>query len=65
MPDKTAAALTRRSQWREYALMHMLLSRTCNPSLSLRNCMTNWAEIASRLREPPRLRKYQCEVDWA
>ena len=45
--------------------MHMLLSRACNPSLSLRNCMQRWGEIAARLREAPRLRPYQCEVEWA
>lgn len=42
--------------------MRMLLSAACNPPLSLRNCMTNWFDIASKLREPPRKkRRYQCE----
>ena len=45
--------------------MHMLVSRACNPPLSLSECMQNWGEIASRLREAPRLREYQCEVEWA
>jgi len=45
--------------------MHMLLSRTCNPPLSLHDCMRDWTKIAARLREAPRLRQYQCEVDWA
>ena len=45
--------------------MHMLLSRACNPNLSLRDGMRDWANIAARLREPPRLRQYQCEVEWA
>ena len=53
----------RRSRWREYALMHMLLSRACNPQLSLRDCMQRWPELAARLREPPRVRTYQCEVE--
>jgi hypothetical protein len=45
--------------------MHMLLSRACNPALSLRECMQRWQDIAARLREPPRLRPYQCEVDFS
>jgi hypothetical protein len=57
--------LKRRSRWREYALMHMLLSRACNPELSLRQCMQRWRDIAERLREPPRLRPYQSEADFA
>ncbi len=60
---KTAPALPRRSRWREYALMHVLLSRACNPDLSLRQCMQQWHKIAARLREAPRLRPYQCEVE--
>jgi hypothetical protein len=44
--------------------MHMLLSRACNPALSLHQCMQHWQEIAARLREAPRLRLYQCEVEW-
>lgn len=63
--QRTPATLGRRSRWREYALMHMLLSRACNPSLSLSKCMRTWQTIANRLREPPRLRPYQCEVDWS
>ena len=59
-----APVLKRRSRWREYALMHMLLSRACNPALSLRQCMQCWQDIATRLREAPRLRPYQCEVEW-
>jgi hypothetical protein len=42
--------------------MHMLLSRACNPPLSLRECMQHWPELAARLREAPRLRPYQCEA---
>ena len=61
----TAPSLPRRSRWREYALMHMLLSRACNPELSLRDCMRRWPELAARLREAPRLRPYQCEQEWA
>jgi len=57
----TARTLTRRCRWREFALMHMLLSRACNPPLSLRGCMHEWHRIANRLREAPRLRLYQCE----
>ena len=57
--------LQRRSRWREYALMHMLLSRACNPELSLRQCMQRWQDIAARLREPPRLRPYQYEIELA
>lgn len=57
--------LKRRSRWREYALMHMLLSRACNPDLSLRKCMQRWQDIAARLREAPRLRPYQCEADFS
>ena len=45
--------------------MHMLLSRACNPELSLRKCMPCWQDIAARLREPPRLRPYQCEADFS
>ncbi len=42
--------------------MRMLVSRACNPPLSLHNCMQNWHGIATKLREPPRRkRKYQCE----
>ena len=41
--------------------MHMLLSRACNPQLSLRDCMQRWPALAVRLRESPRLRPYQCE----
>ena len=44
--------------------MHMLLIRTCNPALSLRDSLSQWGEIAARLREGPRLRKYQCEIEW-
>jgi hypothetical protein len=43
--------------------MHMLLSRACNPALSLRECMQRWPALAARLREAPRLRPYQCEVE--
>jgi hypothetical protein len=57
--------LKRRSRWREYALMHMLLSRACNPDLSLRKCMRQWQDIAARLREAPRLRQYQCEAEFS
>ena len=57
--------LKRRSRWREFALMHMLLSRACNPALSLRECMQRWQDIAARLREPPRLRPYQCEANFS
>ena len=57
--------LKRRSRWREYALMHMLLSKACNPSLSLQRCMHEWRDIAAKLREPPRKRRYQCERDMA
>ena len=45
--------------------MHMLLSRACNPDLSLRGCMQRWQEIAARLREPPRLRQYQCDAEFS
>jgi len=45
--------------------MHMLLSRACNPPLALRSCIRRWRDIAGRLREAPRLRTYQSEVDWA
>ena len=45
--------------------MHMLLTRACNPPLSLKSCMQRWHEIAARLSEPPRLRQYQCEAEWA
>ena len=41
--------------------MHMLLSKACNPPLSLRRCMQDWHDIADKLREPPRKRRYQCE----
>ena len=41
--------------------MHMLLSKACNPPLSLRLCMQDWLDIAAKLREPPRKRLYQCE----
>jgi hypothetical protein len=57
--------LPRRSRWREYALMHMLLSKACNPPLSLRRCMDGWNDIAAKLREAPRKRRYQCEVNGA
>jgi hypothetical protein len=45
--------------------MHMLLSRACNPTLSLRDCMQRWQELAARLREAPRLRPYQCEAQFS
>jgi hypothetical protein len=41
--------------------MQMLVSKACNPPLSLRNCMNNWSPIAAKLREPPRKRVYQSE----
>ena len=42
--------------------MHMLLSKACNPPLSLHKCMHDWRDIADKLREPPRRkRRYQCE----
>jgi hypothetical protein len=59
----TAPKPSRRSRWREYALMHMLLTRACNPPLSLRECMRRWPELAAKLREAPRLRPYQCEAE--
>lgn len=43
--------------------MHTLLSRACNPQLSLRDCMQRWPALAARLREAPRLRQYQCEAE--
>jgi hypothetical protein len=33
--------------------------------LSLRGCMQRWQEIAAQLREPPRLRQYQCEAGFS
>ncbi len=45
--------------------MRMLLSKACNPPLSLRRCMQGWRDIAAKLREPPRKRRYQCEGQWA
>ena len=43
--------------------MHMLLSKACNPPLSLRNCMQSWIDMAAKLRESPRRkRRYQCEI---
>ncbi len=44
--------------------MHMLLSRACNPPLSLHKCIRHWRQIAARLREPPRLRQYQEDLQW-
>ena len=41
--------------------MHMLLRNACNPPLSLRQCMQGWRDIAAKLRESPRKRRYQCE----
>ncbi len=41
--------------------MHMLLRNACTPPLSLRRCMHGWHDIADKLREPPRKRRYQCE----
>jgi hypothetical protein len=35
--------------------MHMLLSRGCNPPLSLGACIRGWRAISDRLREAPRL----------
>jgi hypothetical protein len=61
----SAASLPRRSRWREFALMHMLLSKACNPPLSLRGCMQAWRDIAAKLREPTRKRRYQCEAQKA
>jgi hypothetical protein len=42
--------------------MHMLLRKACNPPLSLHRCMQGWHDIAAKLRESPRKRRYQCEV---
>lgn len=55
--------MPRRSRWREFAFMYMLLSRVCNPTLSLRDCMREWDTIAAKLREPPRKRRYQADVE--
>jgi hypothetical protein len=41
--------------------MHMLLSKACNPPLSLRRCLQGWHDIAAKLREPTRKRRYQHE----
>ena len=37
------------------------VSHATNPPLSLRRCMHDWRDIAAKLREPPRKRRYQCE----
>lgn len=55
-------AMARRSRWREFALMHMLVRQACNAPLSLQRCLQQWAAIAQKLREPPRRkRSYQCD----
>ncbi len=42
--------------------MHMLVSRACNPPLSLRPCLADWRNIAAQLAEPRRVRQYQCST---
>ena len=47
------------------ALMHMLVSRACNPTVSLAHCLGNWQQIRFRLAEAHRQRVYQCEeFEW-
>ena len=60
---KPAATERRRSRWRETSVMHFLLSRAVNPDLKLHECLARWNEIAASLREPPRKRKYQMDVE--
>jgi hypothetical protein len=43
--------------------MHMLLARACNPALTLCQCMHGWRDIATRLSEARRKRRYQCVRD--
>jgi hypothetical protein len=41
--------------------MRMLLSRACNPPLTLLASLRQWSELSQRLAEPCRRRRYQCE----
>lgn len=43
--------------------MRMLLSKACNPPLSLSASLKQWRDIAQKLREPPRKRTYQSESE--
>lgn len=43
--------------------MHFLLNRAVNPDLKLHECLARWNDIAASLREPPRKRSYQMDVE--
>jgi hypothetical protein len=42
-------------------MMHFLLNRAIQPTLSLVDGLRTWGQISTRLREPPRHREYQRE----
>ena len=42
-------------------MMHFLLNRAAQPTLSLIDGLRSWGDISNRLRERPRKRAYQRE----